>query len=339
MHIEGVSVATVQRRISYCWGLRAFVKDGDKEPSWDGNIYIYKSDECKNEDLIRRVPVQVKGKKKTIEKSITSFNFPVKISDLANYLNDGGVIYFVVAICDDSEQIFYKSLLPYDLKNILDNTDNKYKTIKFSKLPNDNKSIRKIFLSFIANRDCQDKKVIWTAEKAAEAFKKGNATATFCIQTERMDQFSILKEMTTQRFYLYAKTKEGFHIPFGNTENYSICMARQEIKLPVYAGKVKYYDWFYHGSENGKYYIYIGNAMRIPFEIEKDKIENGKFNFTLTGTLEQRITDSNFIVALLEESKEIYMGDSKCFAIGKISSDDAVLLKSINSLLKKTKKA
>ena len=164
MHIEGVSVAAIQSHISCCWELRAFVKDGDKEPSWDGNIYVYKSDECKNEDLIRRVPVQVKGKKKTIKKSTTSFNFSVKISDLTNYLNDGGVVCFVVAICDDrSEQIFYKSLLPYDLKNILDNTNNKTTTIKFSKLPYGDRSIRKIFLSFIDNHDRQDKKIIWTA--------------------------------------------------------------------------------------------------------------------------------------------------------------------------------
>jgi len=341
MHIEGISVATVQKRISCCWGLKPFIKDGDKEPSWDGNIYVYNNDEGKK-DGARRVPVQVKGKKRNIKQANDFLNHQVYISDIRNYLNDGGVIYFVVAVYDDqTEQIFYKSLLPYDLENILNKTDTatKTKTIKFLKLPDSAKDIRKIFLSFINDKDLQASKKIWTPEKAMEAFKKGNANEVFYLQTESMDMCSISREITKQSFYLYAKTPEGFHIPFGNTENCTVVMmTREKMELPIFIDNVKHYNCFYHGYENGKYYIYIGNALKIPFNIEKKKIENGKINFRLAGTLTQRLKDSNFMVSLLEH-KEIHINNSKCFTLGEISLRDTNLLKNTNLLLNKTKYA
>ena len=41
MDIERLARTAVTERLSYCEGLSAFINEGDKEPSWDGNIYVY----------------------------------------------------------------------------------------------------------------------------------------------------------------------------------------------------------------------------------------------------------------------------------------------------------
>ena len=42
--------------------LSPYISENDKEPSWDGNIYIYGEANFSKENLLGRVPVQVKGK-------------------------------------------------------------------------------------------------------------------------------------------------------------------------------------------------------------------------------------------------------------------------------------
>ena len=61
MDIERLATSAVVERVSYCYGLSPFINDGDKEPSWDGNIYVYPNYKKKKSEMIAKVPVQVKG--------------------------------------------------------------------------------------------------------------------------------------------------------------------------------------------------------------------------------------------------------------------------------------
>ena len=61
MDLEKIATASVKTSISMTDVLSPFINDGEKEPSWDGNIYIY-SNKDKKKDGIKKVPVQVKGK-------------------------------------------------------------------------------------------------------------------------------------------------------------------------------------------------------------------------------------------------------------------------------------
>lgn len=60
MDIERLATSAVVDSISLTDVLSPFINDGDKEPSWDGNIYIYE-DKRKTKKGIKKVPVQVKG--------------------------------------------------------------------------------------------------------------------------------------------------------------------------------------------------------------------------------------------------------------------------------------
>ena len=61
MDYEQLATTAVIAAVSKTSRLRAFINSGDKEPSFDGNIYICDNDRVTKEN-IKRVSVQVKGK-------------------------------------------------------------------------------------------------------------------------------------------------------------------------------------------------------------------------------------------------------------------------------------
>lgn len=95
--IETISVNAVRDSIVMSEYLDQFIPDNDKEPFWDGAVYIYKSDDHKKENFQGRVPVQVKGQECS-DLSLDEISFPVRTTDLRGYLADGGAVYFVVYI-------------------------------------------------------------------------------------------------------------------------------------------------------------------------------------------------------------------------------------------------
>ena len=62
MDLEKLATSAVKDSISVTETMSPFINEGDKEPVWDGNIYIFQ-DSSKKKDGIKKVPVQVKGKK------------------------------------------------------------------------------------------------------------------------------------------------------------------------------------------------------------------------------------------------------------------------------------
>ena len=86
MNIESMAVSAVQNAISKTDYLGEQISKGDKEPSWDGSIYVYNTpaDNHKKEDYRATVPVQVKGKKMN-DHSAEKIQYRVSVVDLKNY--------------------------------------------------------------------------------------------------------------------------------------------------------------------------------------------------------------------------------------------------------------
>lgn len=59
--IETLSVNVVKNSIVTSEFLDQFIADNDKEPSWDGYVYIYGDKSKKKSNLKGRMPVQIKG--------------------------------------------------------------------------------------------------------------------------------------------------------------------------------------------------------------------------------------------------------------------------------------
>ncbi|MCM3716626.1 hypothetical protein M3202_21525 [Alkalihalobacillus oceani] len=99
--------------------LMANIPDGDKGISFDGDIAVYKDHSETVESLIGKVPVQVKGTQ--VDKfSNGTRTFPMELKHIKNYYDSNGVILFVVEILKNGDtKIFYKQLLPNELREIL----------------------------------------------------------------------------------------------------------------------------------------------------------------------------------------------------------------------------
>ena len=97
------------------------IEVNDKTPSWDGHVELYENNKMnkKKIDLVKRIPVQVKGKSNP---EITSeyINQNVEKSDLENYIKHGGIIFFVVLMRDhDNYQIYYDNLTTVKIRRYL----------------------------------------------------------------------------------------------------------------------------------------------------------------------------------------------------------------------------
>lgn len=88
----------------------------DKTPSEDGYIYILKDDSTKKEDILEKIPVQVKSSQKKTKRN----KFILDVNDLKYYANNGGTFLFVVYISEelDLEEIYFRQLPPLSLNKI-----------------------------------------------------------------------------------------------------------------------------------------------------------------------------------------------------------------------------
>jgi hypothetical protein len=61
-----------------------FLKSDDKEPSWDGDIYLYTDSDLKAEHIQYRIPSQVKGRNNEDLLNRKSISYSVEYKNLRN---------------------------------------------------------------------------------------------------------------------------------------------------------------------------------------------------------------------------------------------------------------
>ncbi|MDR2354547.1 MAG: hypothetical protein LBF22_15600, partial [Deltaproteobacteria bacterium] len=267
MDIELAAVSALESLLALCDGIKSHINEYDKEPIWDGNIYVYEKDAYKTENMLGRVPVQIKGKKIANSSTITCLTYQVKVSELNHYLNDGGVFYFVVAIFDQKKTIFYKALLPYELKCILKNIEKeKTKSITLAKMPNNIDSVKQLFRNFITDRKLQYPLITMTEEDIEKALRHNVVDYKIYFEPEKIiDSHSeYLKELSSQPFYIYAKTQNGTLIPCDYYDPSQKFIA-DKLNLPVYVNGKKYFDYCFERYEQGKRFISIGTVCKLPW--------------------------------------------------------------------------
>ena len=138
--IETLSVNAVKNSIVTSEFLDQFIADNDKEPSWDGFVYIYGDKSKQKSNLKGRMPVQVKGTEDD-DHSKEKISFSMSIVDLRNYLYDGGCILFVVYIGNFgvTNKIYYAELTPIKLRQLLEEAkEQDSKTVHLKEFPSGN---------------------------------------------------------------------------------------------------------------------------------------------------------------------------------------------------------
>lgn len=211
--IETLSVNAVKNSIVTSEFLDQFIADNDKEPSWDGFVYIYGDKSKKKSNLKGRMPVQVKGTEYD-DHSKETISFSMTTVDLRNYLYDGGCVLFVVYIgnCGLTNKIYYAELTPVKLRQLLEEAEEQdNKTVHLKEFPSDNNKKATIFLNCLQN--CQKQASfkegkLFSLEELEEQGVLENIVIPFSGVGYTDPQMALIKN----EVYLYAKIK-GSSIP------------------------------------------------------------------------------------------------------------------------------
>ena len=202
MDTEKLATSAIVESISLTDVLSPFINDGDKEPSWDGNIYIYE-DKKKNKRGIKKVPVQVKGEKRRQVPPKKKPKYSVSLIDLDNWLNDGGIILFVVLIDESgtNKMIYYSALVPVLIRHLKRIAKGKKKiSVPLKEFPKDNNKKVSTLLDFYSHMQKQTSfaaaKPSLSAVKIADFFMASAITKTAFMLIPAFEVATLTEEQT-----------------------------------------------------------------------------------------------------------------------------------------------
>lgn len=166
-----------------------FIADNDKEPCWDGHLYLYSDGKRDKEHLQGRVPVQIKGTEVT--RFVTKgWKYKLEKTDLKAYLHEP-TFFIVCQVKKDSKErkLFYRELLPNRVNTLLkDMGPNDTRKTLFHPLTEDLKEFEDQLKVFMSN----SKKMVSFADAKPltmkEAVKQGIKDFSFVAPTKFADK-------------------------------------------------------------------------------------------------------------------------------------------------------
>ena len=300
MDLEKIATSAVLDSISLTDTMEAFINSGDKEPVWDGHIYIF-ADTSKNVENIKKVPVQIKGKKSE-KLDADMVKYTLKVSYLRDYLDDGGAILFVVFISPsgDRKQIYYTSLLPIKLRILLSDIKEgqQNKNIELRKFPSDNRKKTIILLNFYENMQKQTSFRHAKLFSQEELFQQGNLESISFSVTNFGRRPDDIRDLVFEvdDLYMYANNK-GATIPQPLEEIPLDILMAEDIDRDVCVMGSKYYGQFRRIKSKEQLEIVIGKSVHIRM-LKNEQIL--KIDFKPTTILADALIDIPFILALVE---------------------------------------
>lgn len=320
MNVEMMGVEFVKLAIAKTDYLVPHINDNDREPSWDGDVEVYRKagNTHAKADLVMKVPVQVKGhvasnlKKQTI-------TYSVDLSDLRNYLNEGGTTFLVVYVDADGEksQIYYNNLLPYDLKKLISkHGEQKTKNLEFKALPKDKGEIADVFL-FAATHMLRQRPAITSDPVSMEDLIKDGRIPELSFGYTRVpdketDPIDYLFDHGT---YIYAKLPFGLELPIEHLSH--IEFAGTTINSPVCAGGKAFYGQYDIRQSKNTIEYHFGRSTKLVVDRNSGK---RRFTYYEEGTLSERITDAEFILHAVE-ARQFLVG-TKVYPMDAIKDEE-----------------
>lgn len=319
MDLEKLATSAIEKEIAKTDLLSSFINSGDREPCWDGHIYIHE-DKKKTKKNIKKVAAQVKGKAVRTRDAKRTISYPISCDDLRAYMMNGGTVFFVVYLNKDTGdvlQIYYVSLLPVMVKKLLDEKKSRRTiSVKFHKFPADNARKTELFLNFYE----ESKKQVSFAGKdlpnVDDLIKKGlleNISFSYtglgaCPDTRLLPKIIDGKSLT-----LYANIKGGTApIPIEYFDEITNITTSEDTNIPISVKGHIYYDKVKTIATADTIEQQIGSSVKI-IAPNVDKVDSSikiHLNINLTGTLTEQIEALEFIIALVD-NEAFNFGDAE----------------------------
>lgn len=135
--IEDKGITAVSDYLSDIGYIKPYLSSNDKTPMWDGSLFVYNTKEdFNNERFDYRVPVQVKASEFDGDAFPDTTTFSIEVTDLQNYLKDGGLAFFKVLIKGKEKEVYCSFLTKPIIEDIIQTCKGQTtKNISLSKAP------------------------------------------------------------------------------------------------------------------------------------------------------------------------------------------------------------
>lgn len=304
------------------------ISEGDREPIWDGHIYFYKNLKKQNIDLVERIPVQVKGKDDYYN---SNEGYPIRRKNLEHYLNEGGILYFVVYLKGDIPTVTYASLTPKIIKKILLASNKKKQNIKnisvsMKPLPDNEEDLNFVFNNFIQKRKYQ--KVFahleWRSQETLFESSE-NLDGDFQLKFIGKEYLDILEYAKSGELDLYYKPK-GAIIPEPLIDDISDLKLFEDKEMIVQIqGKERVYKTTFIYETKNDYTIDFRNGCLMKI-LKKPDLVKITFNYSLSNILSKRLDGLEFILELQKNKGITLNGVRLNFSDENIAKIDADFL-------------
>lgn len=145
--IEDKGINAVSEYLSDIGYIKPYLSSNDKTPMWDGSLFVYKSKEdFNNERFDYRIPVQVKASEFDGDVFPKTTSFSIEVTDLQNYLKDGGLVFFKVLVKGKEKEVYCSFLTKPRIEDIISSCKEQMtKSVSLSKAPqNGNEVLEKL---------------------------------------------------------------------------------------------------------------------------------------------------------------------------------------------------
>ena len=305
MDIERIATSEIEQIISKTELLTAHIASGDRSPSFDGYICLHE-DSSHSKKNIKQINVQVKGKSSDLHKAPNTISYPVSTIDLNNFRTNGGCLFFVVLINSKNHNVldtYYSSLLPFKIDELYKSKISKQKTIscEFKLFPHNEKAITELIMDFSVDSGMQYSfsSPIYPQDSVLESSPALESISFHCADlSSAPSPAHIPKLLSNKELFLYGSFKNSpAKVPIKYISSIQDTTIEHTFQKAVTVGGKKYYDSYKVVCSKDTQKCIFGNSTYIEYP-NVDRPENCKFSFSISGTLNQRLTDTLFIIAI-----------------------------------------
>ena len=270
-----------------------FIDENDKEPCWDGHIYLYSEPQKDKKHLIGRIPVQIKGTE--VRRFISKkYHFKIEVDDLKAYLHEP-TVYIVCQEKENSKErkLFYRRLLPETIKNILKGKEKQNSvSVLMHSVPESLIEFENLMKVFHGD----SKKQLSFADKKSltmdDARKRGINEFSFLMPTKIMSPIELMKYA-----FIYAKIDKDLDIEVPIADGPFSFKFRQDVKKEIAVNGKIFYDSYTNEIIDGKMIISINDFLILTLPLENKKEIKLEIKNHLN-SLKSSIKEHDFLLAI-----------------------------------------